>query len=320
MGWCAGGEFDAKIFRAVSPRQIFFCHFPANSNNHSVLTLKAATTTSSDRRQIFRHSNSGLHHWLLAHPRPTERTHLTAMGKRSREAAAGETFPEGKSKKRKKDGKEPKEKKKRLRELQKDIVGLPEEEEEVQEEAVEDGEAEAVSKKAEKKEKKRKMKEEKKAAEAKEEELKESEEATEAGAEEAKTKVSKGDAKNKVPKDDAKNKVPKDDADLEEEAAAAEGRKPRFIVFVGTFPSIFFSHPPSLPGEPSLTLAPPRKPPLLRHGRKHRGALQAAAPDLHPVPQPARRPDQVPRVRVRRVHELQEHPDVPGQVAPLDVR
>ncbi|MBE3043511.1 hypothetical protein IMZ48_13260 [Candidatus Bathyarchaeota archaeon] len=165
------------------------------------------------------------------------------MGKRSREAAAGETFPEGKSKKRKKDGKEPKEKKKRLRELQKDIVGLPEEEEEVQEEAVEDGEAEAVSKKAEKKEKKRKMKEEKKAAEAKEEEIKESEEATEAGAEEAKTKVSKGDAKNKVPKDDAKNKVPKDDADLEEEAAAAEGRKPRFIVFVGTFPSIFFSPP-----------------------------------------------------------------------------
>lgn len=224
------------------------------------------------------------------------------MGKRSREAL-GETFPEGKSKKRKHEGKDGKEKKKRLRELKKDVVGLPEEEENVQADApadaAENGEAEVLSKKAEKK-KRRKMKE------AQEDEAKDGSKGDEAGAEQAQAEAPEGDSKN----EEAEQGV-------DEEEEAASGKKPRFIVFVGTAsPSLLRPAPHGVTANTSI----PRKPPLLRHGQEHRGALRAAAPDLGAVPQQARRPDQVPRVRVRRVLELQEHPDVPRQVAPLDVR
>lgn len=142
------------------------------------------------------------------------------MGKRSHEAL-GETFPEENSKKRKKEGKDGKERKKRLRELKKDVVGLPQEEEEenVHVDAAENVEGGVLSKKAEKKKKKMMMQEK---ADESTEEGKENGVGAEAAAEQAQAEVP----------DDTK----KEGAEQGEEGAeeARGGKKPRFIVFVGT--------------------------------------------------------------------------------------
>lgn len=219
------------------------------------------------------------------------------MGKRSRDAV-GETFPEGSSKKRKREDKYGKEKKKRLREQKKDLVGLPEEDgEHVQVDAAENGEGEVLSKKALKKKSRKLDKERAKEIEAEGKENK-------GGAE---TPVEGAQAEP----DDSKNKETEQGEDEAEEVSG--GKKTRFIVFVGRFTSC------ALPPGPLLTPGVPRKPPLLRDDREHNSALRAAAPDLGAVPQQEGRPDQVPRVRLCGVLELQEHPDVPGQVAPFDV-
>ncbi|KAL2112807.1 hypothetical protein VUR80DRAFT_6378 [Thermomyces stellatus] len=144
------------------------------------------------------------------------------MGKRSHEAL-GETFPEENSKKRKKEGKDGKERKKRLRELKKDVVGLPQEEEEenVHVDAAENVEGGVLSKKAEKKKKKMMMQEK---ADESTEEGKENGVGAEAAAEQAQAEVP----------DDTK----KEGAEQGEEGAeeARGGKKPRFIVFVGNLP------------------------------------------------------------------------------------
>lgn len=186
---------------------------------------------------------------------PRSRTGRDTMGKRSREAL-GETFPEGKSKKRKQDGKDGKERKKRLRELKKDVVGLPEQDDDVQmEEGDVAGEKEVLSKKAEKK--MRKMEEARAKGEEKIEEKEEAGEKQEEGEGEgeASSKKAEKKKKKKKAKKEAKEtsngaaegdaatqaEAPKEadgeEAQEGEEAEAEEAKKgkaPRFIVFVGT--------------------------------------------------------------------------------------